>query len=339
MTTPIQTLITRGSRRAGIEGDLLRDYIRVETDAIHFTESDAQGNVNEVEVTIPAGVVIQEASHYLTNAELKTLDTDYVELVPAPGVGKYIQVMQVWARKDGADVPPEVTRIYRAAISTDDMLTEAEALAGESQTYTFLNVPDFTTPHYFFIGTSVTLADISGLNVPTTEDPADYFARVFDQTPVLLTVDGVPMKFWRTIDIQASRDDLIAQGYYSVNQAAQPTVAGINTYGQFQILLNLDSTLDLPLMRNETAYAASYGLSTLFTGPDGFVNATVAAGHDLPENTPLLVGVVIWDYRSQRDSRGWSEASYDAFIGPVDDVALGVLVRYQIHDVEMLPTP
>ena len=41
------------------------------------------------------------------NAALKTLDTDYVELIPAPGIGQFVQVLQVWIHKFGDADPLE----------------------------------------------------------------------------------------------------------------------------------------------------------------------------------------------------------------------------------------
>ena len=43
----------------------------------------------------------------ITTAQLKTLDTDYVELIPTPGIGQFVQVLQVWIHKMGDDDPLE----------------------------------------------------------------------------------------------------------------------------------------------------------------------------------------------------------------------------------------
>ena len=58
---------------------------------------------------------------------LKNLDTNYVEILPAPGIGQYLEVMQFWIHKSGSDLPPTHTPIYRLAISPDASLSEAEA--------------------------------------------------------------------------------------------------------------------------------------------------------------------------------------------------------------------
>ena len=43
----------------------------------------------------------------ITTAQIKTLDTDYIELLPAPGIGQYTQILQVWINKQGDDDPLE----------------------------------------------------------------------------------------------------------------------------------------------------------------------------------------------------------------------------------------
>ena len=119
----------------------------------------------------------------ISNAQLKTLDTDYIEAIAAPDAGKYIQVHGIWTRKRGADIPPAITRLYRSAVSTDTTLTETEALAGVLSTNTFLSLPNWSVSSYLFVGVGNTQPDLYGLNVPTTEEPHDYFARVFERVP------------------------------------------------------------------------------------------------------------------------------------------------------------
>ena len=43
----------------------------------------------------------------VSTAQLQTLDTDYVELIPAPGIGQFVQVLQVWIHKFGDADPLE----------------------------------------------------------------------------------------------------------------------------------------------------------------------------------------------------------------------------------------
>ena len=89
-----------------------------------------------VQLLSPAGElsVVKRMNMEITNAQLKTLDTDYIELIPAPGVGKFISVQLVSITKSGSDVPPvQGVRRYYVAISEDNILTEAEVAAGNSQ--------------------------------------------------------------------------------------------------------------------------------------------------------------------------------------------------------------
>ena len=44
----------------------------------------------------------------ISTAQLKTLDTAYVELIAAPGVGQFVQILQVWIDKSGHDHPLEM---------------------------------------------------------------------------------------------------------------------------------------------------------------------------------------------------------------------------------------
>ena len=284
MTTPIQTLITRGSRRAGIEGDLLRDYIRVETDAIHFTESDAQGNVNEVEVTIPAGVVIQEASRYLTNAELKTLDTDYIELVPAPGVGAYIQVMQVWARKDGADVPPEVDSKTYVTISPDVDLSAAEIAAALVGTIPAWAAGD----RYLFVGRSVTDAPLERVGITTAG--YEVYTQDLPMTALPGTMDlaGRPLWWYRSTDVVPQT---LSEGFVSYIRQPVPTIGRLLSSANLALAFIGDATLALPIHSDDVfTFGHFYHWVGLLNEPDGALLASAIGGHNLIEGAALAIG-------------------------------------------------
>ena len=49
----------------------------------------------------PSRSITRRAMRSISNAELKDLDTAYIELVPSPGAGKYIQVLQLWMKRTG----------------------------------------------------------------------------------------------------------------------------------------------------------------------------------------------------------------------------------------------
>ena len=56
-------------------------------------------------------VPIQRVTRTITNAELKEIDTDYIELIPAPGADKTIKVESIKATHLGADRPTYTTAI------------------------------------------------------------------------------------------------------------------------------------------------------------------------------------------------------------------------------------
>ena len=63
--------------------------------------------IAEALALIPGQSPILTATISIMTAQLKTLDTDYVELLPAPGLGQFLQIRQVWIHKLGSDVPLE----------------------------------------------------------------------------------------------------------------------------------------------------------------------------------------------------------------------------------------
>ena len=79
---------------------------------------------NARQYLVPGAVpIIQEEVVEITNAQLKNLDSNYIELVEAPRAGKYIQVEQLWMEKSGSDPPASIyPRMYYVAISVDDAL-------------------------------------------------------------------------------------------------------------------------------------------------------------------------------------------------------------------------
>ena len=347
MTTPIHTRITAGSRRAGVDGDLLADYVRVEPTSVFLKERDDQGNVNEVEIEIAAGsAVIQEASHLVTNVELKTLDTIPIELAAAPGVGKYLQPQQVWIQKHGVDIPV-ITESYLLAVSEDETLTVAEAEAGTSYTASgTLSFPAFTgVDRWFFFGTPDDAPDLipgtlraaGGGHILTVN--ADRYER---QLGTLL-VNGVETKWWRiTFRSYPAGDGSEA----TLNIGPDSTVAtarSVETRCIVAIYYALDATLDNPLSLGGGEVAVVYGssrstgrLSGYIAQDDEQVSAAALSGQSLVENRALTFGLVLNGSRSNRPAY-WTDETYDTYLTGVDDVAFGILVRYQVHDIEALP--
>ena len=90
-----------GAGGAGIDADAVNALI---DDAI--TALDIPGLI--ASAVAAGGSPPQTLTVPITTALLKTLDTDYVELIPAPGIGQFVQVLQVWIHKMGDDDPLEM---------------------------------------------------------------------------------------------------------------------------------------------------------------------------------------------------------------------------------------
>ena len=277
----------------------------------------------------------------ITNAELKNLDTDYVELVPAPGADKFLSVQLASITKTGSDVPPtQNARWYGVAISTDTVLTEAEVAAGNSQTYAFLNVPTWPAgqQRYVFVGVPDDRRDITGINVPTTEEPEDFFARVFERVPgTVNNADGVPIKWWRTMVAYDTPEDVFGgQSYTSgwSNDENTAILENIIRYAYTGLMQVIDTASDKPLHNGAEEFTWITGhLSNVLLSADAdhrFLSSV--GGHDLNENTALVYGVMINRLRSGRDG-SYSAAAFDGFMEPVDDVALEISVNYQVLEV------
>ena len=70
--------------------------------------------VEEVEALIataigllPGVTPVQTANVAISTTQIKNLDTDYVELLAAPGIGQFLQIRQMWIHKIGSDEPLE----------------------------------------------------------------------------------------------------------------------------------------------------------------------------------------------------------------------------------------
>ena len=166
-------------------------------------------------------VVTQQAQLWVTNAQLKTLDTDFLEIVPSPGAGRYIQVEQVWLQKHGTDAPSPPS----------------------------VNFSNRTNVAFMVIHPGIT---------------------------------DRPLNVWRSGDDYATPESI-----------------------RLWDLLDLD---------------------------DGVIWARNVGSVGLVENQPLHLGIT-----AQLDTSAYTEAAWDAFLTGIDDVTLGITVRYQVHDASDLP--
>ena len=258
--------------------------------------------------------MVQTATVAISNASLKNLDTTYIEVLPAPGIGQYLEVMQFWIHKSGSDLPPVHTPIYRLAISPDVNLSEAEALAGNSLTHLFGDIPfpAWDTPHYLYCGEAVTDRDIENL------DGLDFSGQ-FVAAPNL-AVDGVLCKWWRTTVTYADKASLSNRVGTRFRQERMGTVSTIERFASLYLLFQTDPTEVQPLNdgfrsvdRNELDY--------LLRKDDSSIIAYSIGGQALVEDTALDFGVVI----AGGDTGNWSPTAYDAYMADVDDVILTFL--------------
>ena len=284
--------------------------------------------------------LILETVRTITNAELKNLDTTYIELVEAPRAGKYIQVEQLWMEKTGVDPPATVyPRAYHVAISEDNVLDGLEAAAGNSATFTFVNVPTWAAGNrYIFIGVPTSQADIVGMNLPTTEEPEEVFIRLFEAASVEVTVAGVPIKWWRTKLAYANAGAALAGQTYLTGwtDAPGPTISDILRrvwIGSLFVEPTVD-VADYPVhsASDEYAWVAGSLLDTVLRSPDERLWGEAVGAHGFLEDMPLVLGAGLTQPRSTRD-RYYSAAAFDEYMMPVNDVELLMVVRYQIHDL------
>ena len=270
----------------------------------------------------PSGAPVQTATVAVSNAMLKNLDTDYVEILPAPGLGSFLQIQQFWIHKSGSDLPPTHTPIYRLAISPDATLSEAEALAGNSLTHLFGDIPfpAWDTPHYLYCGVAVTDRDILNL------DGLD-FANQFVAAPNL-TVDGVAMKWWRTTITYADKATLSNRVGTRFRQERMATVSTIERFASLYLLFQTDPTEMKPL-NDGFRTVSRYELDYLLRRDDSSIIAYSVGGQSLIENTALSFGLVV----AGGDTGNYSAAAYADYMEDVDDAILTIFCRFSTHSL------
>ena len=218
------------------------------------------------------------------------------------------------------------------------LLDEVEATAGNSATFTFVNIPTWAAgTRHIFVGVPTSQADINSLNVPTREEPVDFFARVFERYMPIVNVDSVPVKWWRTILPQDSPEEEFRQAYISGwGDAPGPPLSSIPQYA-FIGSIFVEPTVavvDYPTHTNEDEYAwvAGNSLATVLNSPNNRLWGEAIGAHGFIEAQALHLGIIINRPRSIRDNY-YSRAIFDEYVMPMNDVELLVVVRYQVHDV------
>ena len=291
----------------------------------------------------PGGSITRRTSRTITNAELKALDTNYIELVPAPGPDKFLQVSLTSIVKRGDDVPALISpRMYYVAISPDNRLSAAEVAAGNSATSGDVAIPTWPNgqTRYVFVGVPADRRDIVGFSPDRAggETVYDFFTRVFERVAgTVADADGVAVKWWRTKVAYASP---AAVGFESSDTVlgwildnAMPTIDNIRRNAWAGMLFINDASLALPVHNhgNEYIWVSGAGLDTMLRAEAG-ERILDGVSHGLREDEALVLGA------GDNVSRGnrypsYSEAAFDAYMDPVDDVTLDVAVRYSILSI------
>ena len=283
---------------------------------------------------------VKQIRRTITNAELKMLDTAYLEIIPAPGANKFISVALVAITKLGDDIPPVTNDPwYGIAISTDNVLTEAEVAAGNSATFGFVFVPTWPVgeQRVVFIGVPDDRRDVTGINVPTTEEPADFFTRVFERVPgTVNNADGTPIKWWRTKIAYDQPSDVFSGNTYAsgwANDADIALVEDIARYAYAGLIQAIDPTLTLPLYSpgNEYVWIDGNLAHTLLSADANQRFLESVGGHALSENSALVYGIIINQNRSRLSA--YSSDAFDGFIESIDDVSFNLSINYQILEI------
>ena len=275
---------------------------------------------------LTAGPAQQSTVVGVSNVELKDLDMTYLAVAPAPGPGKYLQLTHLWIKKMGDDAPLTFTEIYRLAVGAGPVITEAEALAGESMPleFQYMDIPDWQTPHYLYAGVDVTGRDIRAM---TFLDFTDW-----ERVPGTVEVDGVAIKWWRTSASYATRGHYTSRTQTRVRlDHAVGSVEQIIASAFFGVMFITDLVAVPPLVYGVGHFDSAYSvkLQSLLLQADGTFVASALGGQSLTENAGLSLGVF-----TVRAGPDWfTEAAYDQYIAEVDDVSLNIQLRYQIHDV------
>ena len=274
-----------------------------------------------------SGSITRRVVRSVSNIELKALDTTYIELVPAPGAGKYIEVGQSWIQRSGSDRLPSSTSRSILAVSPNIVITEAEALAGNSTPFgnRALDIPDFSTPHYLFFGVNVLSPPIGIFENMNFSD--------WETVAGTVEVDGITMKWIRTTAAYANLAAVGATTVRGFSDTSRAYAAHVSQYSYLAVAFNPSALLTFPLSAGEYDFTTGTGLDDFLRDSEATpVFAESVSGHRLRENIPLLFGAIIGQPRTRRSSsysaEGWAE-----YLNGIDDIAIDVRVQYQIHEI------
>ena len=301
----------------------------------------------------PASTVVQQRTVFLRSADLQRLDDNYPTLVAAPGAGKFIEVSQVWLRKDGDDVPmPNRPESLVLGVSAGQQIQSADlspVTYDHSGSLVVNPLSDFVTwsaARRVFFGRAVDQRDFArAYNGSTTSEA--FFDTLYERVPGTQFVRGVPTKLWRTKATYADTaafQAAINGDFFQVGSSRAVAPVDVRRYMTLSLIIPDAGATERPLAsggysgaggEDYTAIGSRY-LDHILNLPDQGMISYSVGGHQLRANAPLMIGV---DYQGDRqyiDSR-YTAAAYDAWLQDMSDAVLALLVRYSVHDVTSPP--
>ena len=281
----------------------------------------------------------------VTTAQLKVLDTDYLELIAPPGANKHIEINYLGMLRVGSNKPPTLwPERYYVAISTGANLSANDAAGANSQparsnANVQVNIPLWTAggPHYIWVGVPVSSNELFSIGHSIGRGSRDraLFVQLFLRHTHTVNVAGVPVKWWRTKGKQATRTGGTGDTYVnSWTYVAKPSLKDIAQYTDIATLFVGATGALTPLHirgTNEVVHVASNNIGALLAVPDSSVLAEKVGGHGLAENKALFLGAIINYNRTTDEFAVYSADKFDEYMRPVTDFKLSIIVRYTIH--------
>ena len=296
-----------------------------------------------------AGAISRRAERTLTNAELKTLDTDYIELIPSPGAGKYISVDSVIMGKSGDDTPRAYTNSMKMWSSTSAVVVVAEGEAATDYISDAVDLDSWTgEARYVYFVTDVTMNVPDGLTTNPNSVEDEILAADFSRIVAGVTLDGRAYNLWRSNNTYSASSEVDADRglRFTVRSdgrgiRARPNLGSISDGLKVGLLLINDDSAPEPLFTQQLVFGNPVGsnectpifsdLINIFLGNAGDVSRAMVTGQqELSENAPYTLGAFRFGTRGGALDF-YSSTAWDAYWSGVDDVTLKVSVQYRIH--------
>ena len=308
------------------------------------------------------GAIERRIARTITNAEFKTLDTDYIELIPDPGPGNYVQIEQAWVRKNGVDVyvpavvpPPTYFRGTAVLpVGNDDLtdFTQAVADTGNSVTDSAADpatpaVPTWVddssgpfindgTARWIFFGVHVDETDVSSGSVFTADRRLGGGLSSADRVPGTFLVGGLETKWFRMGNVLSQWNNL-ALTFFSLARPPNTLTARESVARMDAGFIFNPSAAERPLTRTEGIEIAE-GIDSIFSvlaRTSGQITAKSISEFTLKENRGITLGAYYWGYRGDIDNLngGYNAALWDTYFTDINDVSLDIILQYQIHNV------